>query len=106
MGNDNPVIVFSTTQSGTGEVIAQTLILEGHAACVNIIETRSLFRWEGALCKETEDLLVIKTEGEKVPALMKRVRELHSYQIPEMVVIPIIGGYEPYLQWLHQEVNR
>jgi periplasmic divalent cation tolerance protein len=73
---------------------------------VNLLETRSFFRWEGAFCKEIEDFMVIKTEKDKVPALMKRIRELHTYQIPEMVVISIIGGYDPYLGWLHQEVNR
>lgn len=106
MNTQSPVIIFSTASRGAGEAIAQALIGEGHAACVNIIGALSLFRWEGTLSREEEDLMVIKTEAEKVPTLMKRVKELHTYQVPEMVVIPLSGGYEPYLQWLHQEVNR
>lgn len=101
-----PVIILSTAPRGMGDSIAQVLVEEGHAACVNIIEIRSLFRWEGVLSREEEDLMVIKTESDKATGLMERVREIHPYQIPEMVVIPINGGYPPYLQWLHEEVQR
>jgi periplasmic divalent cation tolerance protein len=97
------VVILSTAPRGEGDKIARIMVQERLAACVNILTTRSLFRWEGRVQKEEEVLLLIKTSSEKVPETMKKIRELHPYEIPEMIVLPIIGGYEPYLRWIQQE---
>lgn len=105
MEPNEPVILLSTTAPGLAAMIAQTLITERHAACVNIIRCQSVYRWKGELCRDEEDLMVVKTGKHKIPDLMSKVRELHSYELPEMVVIPIVGGYPPYLDWLNREVT-
>jgi periplasmic divalent cation tolerance protein len=100
------VVVFSTTPRQRGEPIARVLVTEHLAACVNILETRSLFRWEGEINDAEEDLLVIKTAAENVPDLVARIRQLHSYDLPEIIVLPLTGGYQPYLEWIRQETKR
>jgi len=97
------VIIFSTMPRDQGETIARTLVEEHLAACVNVLETRSVFRWKGKLEREAEDLLVIKTASVRTEELMRRIRELHPYELPEMIVIPLVGGHEPYIDWILQE---
>ncbi len=97
------MVILSTVSRGKGESIARPLVEEHLVACVNILETRSLYRWNGTLEKENEDLLVIKTASRRVEAVMRRIRELHPYELPEMIAIPLVGGYEPYLHWVLSE---
>jgi periplasmic divalent cation tolerance protein len=104
MQHKGPVLLLSTIIPGEGMTIARLLIEEHLAACVNILPAHSVYRWKGEICEEKEDFLVIKTETELVPFLQQRIRELHPYQVPEMIVIPILGGYGPYLNWLHREI--
>jgi periplasmic divalent cation tolerance protein len=86
--------------------IARTLVDERLAACVNVVPgVMSVYRWKGAVEQETELLLVIKTVGEKIEALKARLLELHPYELPEMVVIPIGGGHAPYLAWIQEQVR-
>jgi periplasmic divalent cation tolerance protein len=99
------IVILSTTPRDGGEVIARTLVTEHLAACVNILETQSLFRWEGEMNCEDEDLLIIKSRSENVQKIVERIRQLHSYELPEIIVLPIIGGYAPYLQWIGQETG-
>jgi periplasmic divalent cation tolerance protein len=76
------------------------------AACVNQIgPIQSVYRWEGKLEQSEEQLLIIKTRKELFPALEKRVRELHSYSVPEIVALPIIDGSPDYLRWLEEQVT-
>jgi periplasmic divalent cation tolerance protein len=99
------IVVLSTAPRDGGKVIARTLVTEHLAACVNILETQSLFRWEGEMNHEEEDLLIIKSRSENVQKIMDRIRQLHSYELPEIIVLPIIDGYAPYLQWIGQETG-
>jgi periplasmic divalent cation tolerance protein len=100
------VVVLTTTPHRSGDAIAQALISEHLAACVNILETRSLFRWKGEMNREDEELLIIKTRTDKVGETVERICHLHTYELPEIIVLPLIGGYEPYLQWIGQETGE
>lgn len=100
------IVVFVTAGStAEGERLARALVEERLAACVNrIAAVQSVYRWEGKVEESTEELLVIKTRADRFAALEKRVRELHSYSVPEVIALPIMNGSEAYLKWLGEQV--
>jgi len=100
------VVVLCTVPVGGSESMARVLVEERLAACVNVSQVRSYFVWEGRLCADPEELMIIKTEQRMVEALKKRILDLHSYQVPEIIVIPVEEGYEPYLNWIDQSVGQ
>ena len=80
---------------------AQALIEARLAACVNVLPPmESIYRWQGAVECEPERQVVMKTIMPRVDALWQRVRDLHSYEVPEFVVVPIVDGNQAYLQWI------
>jgi len=101
------IIVYVTAGSpAEGERLARALVDERLAACVNrIVTVQSVYRWEGKLEQSEEQLLIIKTQRRLFAALEKRVRELHSYSVPEIVALPIIEGSQDYLRWLGDQTN-
>lgn len=103
--NREPVIILSTAGESEAPVIAKALVEEHLAACVNITGVTSVYRWKGDLCQDREQLLIIKTIRERVDAVISRIVALHSYELPEMIVLPITGGYLPYLEWLEDEIQ-
>ena len=96
------VIVFSTVpDEESGERLARALVDERLAACVNLHGPMvSVYRWMGQVEREAERQLVIKTTRDRVPALEARLKALHSYELPEFVVLPIEGGSQAYLDWV------
>jgi periplasmic divalent cation tolerance protein len=99
------VVVLCTVPVGRSESMARALVEERLAACVNVSQVRSYFVWEGKFSTEQEELMTIKTEQGMVEALKKRILDLHSYQVPEIIVIPVKEGYEPYFNWIDQSVG-
>jgi periplasmic divalent cation tolerance protein len=86
-----------------GVAIARTLVEEEIAACVNIIDgLTSIFTWKGKVDEEAESLLIIKTRSERVPDIIQRVRSLHPYDVPEVIVLPILDGNPAYLEWIDE----
>ena len=76
------------------------------AACINIVPgVSSLFRWQGKLDSAQENLLIIKTKASLLAEIVRLVKEIHSYEVPEIIALPIIGGNEDYLKWIHSEVE-
>ncbi len=81
--------------------IARALVGERLAACVNIIAPiRSIYRWRDAIEDDRECMLVIKTRANLAVRVERRVKELHSYEVPEIIALPIVAGSRAYLQWL------
>ena len=102
-------IIIFITASGKREAknIAQQLIKNKLAACVNIIDKiESLFWWQGKVDRAKETLLVIKSRKEKLTKIVKLVKSIHSYQVPEIIALPIIAGYEPYLRWIDESLRK
>ncbi len=101
------VIILITASSGDESVkIATALVNEHLAACVNILpEVRSLFFWEGKTQDAREVLLICKSRQPLFEKLMIRVKELHSYNVPEIIAIPIVEGSREYLDWLRETVK-
>ncbi len=98
-------VILCTAPPGGAEKIARALVKERLAACVNVSQVKSFFTWEGRLSEEEEELMIIKTERRMMEPLKKRIKEIHSYQIPEIIVLPIAEGDEPYLRWLSNSVG-
>ena len=86
------------------EVLARALVDERLAACVNVVPgVRSFYRWEGAVQEEAELLLVAKIRAGCGEALAARVKELHPYELPEVLELPAVGGSDAYLDWIRSE---
>jgi len=101
------IIVFSACGSEEEAArIARALVESRAAACVNIVPgLRSIYRWKGAVEDASEWLLLIKTTRERFDRLRAEFRSLHSYEVPELVAIPIVDGLEPYLSWISESVE-
>ncbi len=102
----NRIIVLSTTDTlELARNIASALVSAREAACVNIIPgMRSIYRWEGKLCDEEEFLLLIKTSAEQFESISSRIRQMHTYKVPEVISLPITAGNTDYLQWLDSSI--
>ena len=98
-------VILCTAPPGGADKIARALVKERLAACVNVSQIRSYFTWEGRFSEEEEELMTIKTERRMIEPLKKRIKELHSYQVPEIIVLPIAEGDEAYLRWLSDSVG-
>jgi periplasmic divalent cation tolerance protein len=86
--------------------VARMLIDERLAACVNLVATvRSIYRWQGAIQDDAEALAIIKTTADRYAALAARLAELHPYDVPEIIAVPLADGHPPYLAWLAGQVT-
>jgi periplasmic divalent cation tolerance protein len=102
----SPIVLVLTTvpSDALGEELATALVTERLAACVNVgAAMTSIYRWKGSVERETERQLVIKTTADRVAAVQQRIKELHSYELPEFVVIEVSGGSDEYLKWIIAE---
>ena len=100
-----PVVIALTTcpDEPTASRIAEALVTDGLAACVNQIPgVISTYRWQGRVQRQGEVLLLIKTLPAQIEALQRKVIALHPYELPEFVVLPVTTGSEPYLEWIRQ----
>ena len=104
--HDFIVIYVTASSAEEGERLARSLVDERLAACVNRIKSvQSVYRWQGKVEQSEEELLVIKSRKELFPALEKRVRELHSYSVPEVIALPLLDGSSAYLRWLQDQLS-
>jgi len=95
------LMLVTAPNESDAHAIARALVGEGLAACVNVVgPIRSIYRWRDAIEDEAEFLLVIKTRARLYASVERRVKELHSYEVPEVLALPIETGSVPYLKWL------
>jgi periplasmic divalent cation tolerance protein len=101
------IIIFVTAGSAVeAEHLARTLVEERLAACVNRVKSvKSVYRWQGNVEESEEELLIIKSRKELFASVEKRVSELHSYSVPEVIALPIIQGSQAYLHWLGEQLS-
>ncbi len=102
------VVVLTTIGNGDdAHALASILVNERLAACINVLaEMDSTYRWKGGVESERERQIVIKTTADRLPALQARVHDLHPYELPEFLVLPITGGSEKYLSWIRESSTR
>jgi periplasmic divalent cation tolerance protein len=101
---DPMLVLVTASDADEAARLARALVDERLAACVNIVPgLRSLYRWQGRVEDAPEVLLLVKSVRPRLAAIVARVRALHSYSVPEVVAVPIVGGSEPYLAWLAAE---
>lgn len=86
--------------------LADALVGEHLAACVSVVPgLRSVYRWQGAIERSDESLLLIKTSRDRLDALTARVRDLHPYELPEVVAVEVAGGLSTYLDWVAEQTR-
>ncbi|MCA9667310.1 MAG: divalent-cation tolerance protein CutA [Myxococcales bacterium] len=100
------IVVYVTAPVDKARDLAAALVQAQLAACVNIVPSvRSIYRWKGEVCEDEESLLVIKSRRSAFEALRARVVELHPYEVPEVIALPIEAGHGAYLDWLDDNVS-
>ena len=107
MSSSGAVIVLTTLGADAdAAALARTLVEEHLAACVNILPPMvSVYRWKGNIEQDNERQLVIKTSEDRVSALERRLRDLHPYEVPEFLILPVSGGADAYLRWVRDAVS-
>jgi periplasmic divalent cation tolerance protein len=100
-------IVLTTTASPEEATsLGRTLVEEHLVACVTMVPAvQSIYRWQGEIECAPETLLLLKTSTEQLPLLEGRLRQLHSYDTPEFLVLPVESGSHPYLEWLYASLK-
>ena len=100
------LVLTNCPDADTAERLARRLVEQRLAACVNLLSPcRSLYEWDGKVCDEQEFPLLIKTTTERYAALEAEIRELHPYEVPEIVAVDLADGSAPYLQWVMTQAS-
>jgi periplasmic divalent cation tolerance protein len=101
------VVLVTTASAEEGARLGRTLVEERLAACANVVgPIRSIYRWQGAVEEADEHLVLLKARGADVAAVEARVRALHSYDVPEILALPVTAGSAAYLAWLADSTTR
>jgi periplasmic divalent cation tolerance protein len=101
------VVLVTASSAEEAARIGRALVEERLAACANVVgPIRSIYRWQGAVEEADEHLVVLKARAGDVSALEARVRALHSYEVPEVLALPVTAGSAPYLAWLADATKR
>lgn len=103
---DGRVVLVTVPDAGAAEALVRRVVAEGLVACGNILPgITSIYRWRGEVERSTEALVVFKTTMAGAAALVERVPELHPYDVPEVLVLPVEAGHGPYLDWIIENVS-
>jgi periplasmic divalent cation tolerance protein len=103
---DYCVIMVTTSSHQEAETIAETLVESKLAACVQIFPIQSIYTWHELVHNEPEFQLLIKTHRRQFEAIEAKIRELHSYEVSEIIALPIIAGSQPYLSWINEQLQN
>jgi len=98
------LVVFVTAQTEEEAAKIARALVEGQlAGCINIIKPiRSIYSWQGKIEDDAEVLMIVKTQKSLFTSLKNRIKELHSYTVPEIIALPVVAGSEDYLKWLEE----
>jgi periplasmic divalent cation tolerance protein len=99
------ILILCTAPRGGARTIAEKLVAEQLVACVNITPVASCFRWKGELTVEDEELMIAKSVQDRSAVVQERIRALHPYELPEILVLKVDGGSVPYLDWVAESVR-
>ena len=99
------LILTTVPDDGTGETLAKTLVEERLAACVNVLAPMtSIYRWRDAVERDAERQVIVKTTRDRIAAVRERIGQLHSYELPELIVLNVEDGSGAYLDWVRESV--
>ncbi|OUL29047.1 MULTISPECIES: divalent-cation tolerance protein CutA [unclassified Nostoc] len=99
------VVLTTAANVQEAKAIANALVEAKLAACVSILPIHSVYTWEGEINAEDEWQLLIKTDLAQFPTVEAKIREMHSYVVPEVIALPILAGSQPYLQWISEQMK-
>jgi periplasmic divalent cation tolerance protein len=107
MEYDQNIVIFITTgTNGEARQVAEALLEQRKAACVTIVPTvTSLFWWEDRIDSDQESLLIVKSKASLLDEIVSLVKGVHSYDVPEVIALPIIGGNSDYLNWIGEQTQ-
>jgi periplasmic divalent cation tolerance protein len=101
------VVLCTVGSAGDAERIARAMVEQAHAACVNVVPgVSSFYRWKDEIARDAEWLLVMKTTATRFEALREALVEMHPYDVPEVIELPIERGHAPYLEWIDASVGE
>jgi periplasmic divalent cation tolerance protein len=108
MNSETPYLVVQVSAGSSEEAwaIAQTSIARKLAACAQIFPIRSCYEWEGSVVQDDEYLVLLKTRTDAYDRLADCIQELHSYEVPEVIALPLTRGSESYLRWIDEVVGK
>ena len=101
------IVYITASNIGEARDLVEAIVKERLAACANVVESvESTYWWQGKIERGDEALIILKTKESKLDELIKRVKELHSYENPEIVAVPILKGSDEYLRWIDEELEK
>lgn len=105
-GGQEICVMYSTVPPSRSADLAQRLLEKNLVACVNVLPVRSFYRWKGEACDEQEHLLIIKTRKDLAGTVTRAIKEMHPYEVPEIITLPVIAGHLPYRDWVFSETRE
>ncbi|SMD14189.1 divalent-cation tolerance protein CutA [Lentzea albidocapillata] len=103
--NDASVVTTTVDSAGAAEALARGIVEARLGACVQIVPIRSVYRWDGEVRVDDEWQCVVKTSAIRVDELVAHIKANHNYEVPEVVVTPVVGGNDDYLTWVSEETS-
>ncbi len=100
------IVLVTAGSRQEADTIAEALIQAKLAACVTLLPVFSIYTWQGTIHRDEEWQLLIKSERSRFDELEVKIRELHSYDVPEIIALPIVAGSQPYLRWISNQVQE
>lgn len=107
MEAESPYIIVQVSAADTDQAwtIAQAVVAQKLVACAQIFPIRSVYEWEGAIAQDDEHLILMKTRRDRYEQLEALITNLHSYDVPEIMALPVVAGSAPYLRWIDEVVG-
>lgn len=99
-------VIYSTVPPSRSADLAKRLLEKNLVACVNITPVRSLYRWKGEACDDEEHLLIMKTRQSLAGKVIRALKAMHPYEVPEIIALSVTAGYLPYLAWVQEETQE
>ncbi len=100
------IVLVTASSRQEADAIAESLIQAKLAACVNLLPVFSIYTWQGTIHRDEEWQLLIKSERSRFAQLEAKIREIHSYEVPEVIALSIVAGSQPYLEWISNQVHE
>ncbi|MBE5743956.1 MAG: divalent-cation tolerance protein CutA [Clostridiales bacterium] len=103
--DNNYCVIITTTNENNAKILADNLVVNKLAACVQMIKMNSVYEWEGKICHDDEVLMLIKTRSKLFDDCCKSIKSLHDYDVPEIIKLNIDDGNEEYLKWISTQTK-